>query len=129
SIRVGDDIRNAVALAAVRAAVEIDALADEPRLLTRRHGDRLLVALEAGDDDPPDTPAAPALLDYADTLGKAADRLAASEVLPSPATVLRTLAAVSAPGGAANAIDDRRRVMLAAVASQNAAATARLEIY
>lgn len=129
SIRVGDDIRNAVALAAVRAAVEIDALADEPRLLTRRHGDRLLVALEAGDDDPPDTPAAPALLDYADALGKAADRLAASEVLPSPATVLRTLAAVSAPGGAANAIDDRRRVLLAAVASQNAAATARLEIY
>jgi serine/threonine protein kinase len=139
SSRTGDELRLAVALAAVRAAVEADALADEPRLLLRRHsradeaatgrGDRLLVALEAGSDDGPDTPAAPALLDYADALGAAADRLAASEVLPSPATVLRTLAAVRAPGGAADVIDDRRRVMLAAVASTNAAATPRLEIY
>ncbi|SCL46009.1 Serine/threonine protein kinase [Micromonospora citrea] len=129
SVRTGDALRRAVALAAVRAAVEVDALADEPRLLLRRHGERLLVALEAGEDDAPDTPAAPALLDYADALGKAADRLAASEVLPSPATVLRTLAAVTAPGGAADAIDDRRRVLLAAVASEKAAATARLELY
>ncbi|MFV2102960.1 BREX system serine/threonine kinase PglW [Micromonospora sp. LOL_024] len=141
SVRTGDDLRLAVAVAAVRAAVEIDALADEPRLLLRRHsrgdidgrpnprGDRLLVALEAGEDDAPDTPAAPALLDYAEALGKAADKLAASEVLPSAATVLRTLAAVSAPGGAADAIDDRRRVPLAAVASDRAAATARLELY
>ena len=140
SVRTGDELRQAIALAAVRAAVEADALADEPRLLLRRHsrsvgpdrsrlGDRLLVALEAGSDDSPDTPTAPALLDYADALGAAADRLAASEVLPSPATVLRTLAAVSAPGGAADVMDDRRRVLLAAAASSNAAATPRLEIY
>ncbi|MEH0929091.1 BREX system serine/threonine kinase PglW [Micromonospora sp. CPCC 205558] len=141
SVRTGDALRLAVAVAAVRAAVEVDALAEEPRLLLRRHaradingkphprGDRLLVALEAGEDDAPDTPAAPALLDYADALGKAADKLAASEVLPSPATVLRTLAAVTAPGGAADAIDERRRVLLAAVASERAAATARLELY
>ncbi|MET7749021.1 BREX system serine/threonine kinase PglW [Micromonospora sp. NPDC005367] len=141
SVRTGDALRLAVAVAAVRAAVEVDALAEEPRLLLRRHsradingkphprGDRLLVALEAGEDDAPDIPAAPALLDYADALGKAADKLAASEVLPSPATVLRTLAAVTAPGGAADAIDERRRVLLAAVASERAAATARLELY
>ncbi|MEU2614516.1 BREX system serine/threonine kinase PglW [Micromonospora sp. NPDC007271] len=141
SVRTGDELRLAMALAAVRAAVEVDALEEEPRLLLRRHvradvdgkphprGDRLLVALEAGEDDAPDTPAAPALLDYADALGKAADRLAASEVLPSPATVLRTLAAVTAPGGAADTIDERRRVLLAAVASERAAATARLELY
>ncbi|MEV6813503.1 BREX system serine/threonine kinase PglW [Micromonospora sp. NPDC051296] len=141
SVRTGDELRLAVAVAAVRAAVEVDALEEEPRLLLRRHGradidgkphphgDRLLVALEAGEDDAPDTPAAPALLDYADALGKAADKLAASEVLPSAATVLRTLAAVTAPGGAADAIDDRRRVLLAAVASERAAATARLELY
>jgi hypothetical protein len=127
--RTGTELRAAVALAAVRAAVEVDALAEEPRLLLRRHGDRLLVALEVSENDAPDTPAAPALLDYADALGKAADRLADSEVLPSPATVLRTLAAVSGPGGAADAMDERRRVMLAAVASQRAAAAARLEIY
>ncbi|MFE0590692.1 BREX system serine/threonine kinase PglW [Micromonospora echinospora] len=141
SVRTGDALRRAVAVAAVRAAVEVDALEEEPRLLLRRHGragvdkkphplgDRLLVALEAGDDDAPDTPAAPALLDYADALGEAADKLAASEVLPSAATVLRTLAAVSAPGGAADSIDERRRVLLAAAASERAAATARLELY
>ncbi|QGN48429.1 BREX system serine/threonine kinase PglW [Micromonospora sp. WMMC415] len=141
SVRTGDELRMAVAVAAVRSAVEVDALAEEPRLLLRRHaradidgkphprGDRLLVALEAGEDDAPDTPAAPALLDYADALGKAADKLAGSEVLPSPATVLRTLATVIAPGGAADAIDERRRVLLAAVASERAAATARLELY
>ncbi|MFC0505709.1 BREX system serine/threonine kinase PglW [Micromonospora costi] len=141
SVRTGDELRLAVAVAAVRAAVEIDALEEEPRLLLRRHargdidgkphprGDRLLVALEAGEDDAPDTPAAPALLDYADALGKAADKLAASEVLPSAATVLRTLAAVTAPGGAADVIDERRRVLLAAAASERAAATARLELY
>ncbi|MFR9777809.1 BREX system serine/threonine kinase PglW [Micromonospora sp. MS34] len=141
SVRTGDDLRLAVAVAALRAAVEVDALEEEPRLLLRRHaradidgkphpgGDRLLVALEAGEDDAPDTPAAPALLDYADALGKAADRLAASEVLPSAATVMRTLATVTAPGGAADVIDERRRVLLAAVASERAAATARLELY
>ncbi|GHJ17085.1 BREX system serine/threonine kinase PglW [Micromonospora sp. AKA38] len=141
SVRTGDALRLAVAVAAVRAAVEIDALEEEPRLLLRRHaradidgkphprGDRLLLALEAGEDDAPDTPAAPALLDYADALGEAADRLAASEVLPSAATVMRTLATVTAPGGAADVIDERRRVLLAAVASERAAATARLELY
>lgn len=141
SVRTGDDLRLTVAVAAVRAAVEVDAIEEEPRLLLRRHargdidgkpnprGDRLLVALEAGEDDGPDAPAAPALLDYADALGKAADELAASEVLPSAATVLRTLAAVTPPGGAADAVDDRRRVVLAAVASDQAAATARLELY
>ncbi|MFD6752493.1 BREX system serine/threonine kinase PglW [Micromonospora gifhornensis] len=141
SVRTGDDLRLAVAVAAVRAAVEIDAIEQEPRLLLRRHargdidgkpnprGDRLLVALEAGEDDGPDAPAAPALLDYADALGKAADELAASEVLPSAATVLRTLASVVPPGGVADTIDDRRRVVLAAVASDQAAATARLELY
>lgn len=161
SVRTGEQLRMAVARAAVRAAIEIDALEDDQRLLLRRHSDthpgsagdggtaagpqqadrqptvrepaaaadRLLVALEAGDDDPPDTPTAPALLDYADALGRAADRLADSEVLPSPATVLRTLAGVSAPGGAAEVVDERRRVTLAAAAAQRAAANARLEIY
>jgi serine/threonine protein kinase len=127
STRTGDELRQAIAMAAVRAAVEVDALADEPRLLTRRHGDRLTIALEVSADDPPDTPAAPALLDHADALGKVADRLASQEVLPSPATVLRELTTVSTKAGIG--LDDRRTVQLAAVASERAAATPRLEIY
>lgn len=122
-------MREAMALAAVRAAVEIDP-ADEPRFLTRRHGDLLLIALEVGADDPADTPAAPALLDHADALGKVARRLAAQEVLPSPATVLRELTAVSTRATTTGfVLDDRRTVQLAAAASGVAAASPRLEIY
>jgi hypothetical protein len=147
-------LRRALAAAAVRAAVEIDMLDADPRLLTRRHDERVLVALEATDDDGPHTPAAPALLDYADALGRVADRLAAAEVLPAPATVLRELAAVrAAPGGADGSggdiadgdpagpdvapdgpggsplLEEQQLVRLAAAASRTAAATARLEIY
>ncbi|MFY1689799.1 BREX system serine/threonine kinase PglW [Plantactinospora sp. WMMB782] len=132
-----EPVRRAVALAVVRAAVEIDPLADEPRFAVRRHGDpsperrnrdRLLIALEVAADESPDTPSAPALLDLADALGKAADRLAELEVLPSPATVLRELAAVTV-GDQGFRLDDRRMVQLAAVASARAAASPRLEIY
>jgi serine/threonine protein kinase len=122
-------LREAMALAVVRAAVEIDP-ADEPRLLTRRHDDLLLIALEVGPADPADTPAAPALLDHADALGKVARRLAAQEVLPSPATVLRELAASGERGAKVGiALSDRRAVQLAASASGVAAASPRLEIY
>ncbi|MDT3441470.1 protein kinase domain-containing protein [Pseudofrankia sp. BMG5.37] len=152
-------LRRALAAAAVRAAIETDMLADEPRLWIRRHNDRTLVVLEATEDDGPFTPAAPALFDYAVRLGRAADRLARAESLPAPATVLRELAAVPAtpfaagnnededdsggeamaeeadsaevPAGAAGRmpLDEQRLVRLAAAASRGAAATARLEIY
>lgn len=131
SHRTDPRLRLALALAAVRAAVEIDPLVEEPkepRLLLRRHGDRLLMALEVGADDSPGTPAAPALLDYADALGEAADRLAAQEVIPAPATVLRELRAVGVPGQVPS-LEDGRLVRLAAAASLRAAATSRLEIY
>lgn len=122
-------LREAMALAVVRAAVEIDP-AEEPRLLTRRHDDLLMIALEVGPGDPADTPAAPALLDHADALGRVARRLAAQEVLPSPATVLRELAAVGDRGAKVGiALSDRRAVQLAAGASGVAAASPRLEIY
>lgn len=139
SARDDEPSRRAVALAVVRAAVEIDPLSAEPRFAVRRHGDpasnsgnrhRLLIALEVAADESPATPSAPALLDFADLLGRAADRLAGLEVLPSPATVLRELAAVVGDGGDGGfRIDDRRMVQLAAVASARAAASPRLEIY
>jgi serine/threonine protein kinase len=131
STRTGEGLRQATALAAVRAAVEIDPLADEARFASRRHGDRPpLFALEVSAEDPPDTPAAPALLDYADLLGRTADSLASQDVLPSPATVLRELGAVDARTEQTGiTLDDRRMVQLAAVASKNAAASPRLEIY
>lgn len=124
-------LRRALALAAVRAAVEIDSLFEESRFASRRHGDDLvLFALEAAETDPSGTPAAPALLDYADALGQAADALAQQEILPSPASVLRDLRAVDPRTEHTGiALDERRMVQLAAVASRTAAVSARLEIY
>ncbi len=129
SLRVDEDTRRAVALAAVRAAVEIDSQYDELALKQRRHGSQVMIALEANAAGGPDTPSAPALLDYADALGRVADRLSSEDALPSPATVLRALRAVPAPPGVAEALDERRLVQLAAAASKNAAANARLELY
>lgn len=126
---VDDDGRRALALAAVRAAVEIDGLYDEPALKQWRHHDRVMIALEATEVDGPDTPSAPALQAFANELGRVADRLAAEETLPSPATVLRTLRAVPAPRGVAETLDERRLVQLAAAASRNSACNARMELY
>jgi len=129
-------LRQAMALAAVRAAVEVEQLDQQARslahLANRDSGGAVLsaglLALEVGDDDGPETPSAPGLLDYAVRLGKVADRLAALETLPTSATVLTELAAISRPSGVIE-WDERRMVELAAAASQRAAATPRMEIY
>jgi len=128
SVRVGR-ARIAVATAAVRAAYEVDSRFPEQALRQRRHGEQIILALEVLESDSPETPSAPALLDYADALGKIADQLAAEEALPSAATVLRALRAVKATTGIADGIDERRLVQIAAAASRNAACNARLEIY
>lgn len=125
STSADQSVRRALAGAAVRAAIESE---DHDRLVTRRHGDNITIALEATDEDAPDTPAGPALLDYADKLGVAADRLADADPLPTPATVLRELHAVQV-NGIERPLEDRRLVFLAAAASTGAAANARLEIY
>ncbi|MEU6021347.1 BREX system serine/threonine kinase PglW [Micromonospora sp. NPDC047134] len=125
-----DELRRSLAMASVRAAVETDTLTGEPRFVSRRHDERLLLALEAGQADPPGTPTASALLDYAAALGRVADSLAEQEVLPSPATVLRELGAVDPRTAHTGiALDERRMVQLAAEASRAAAASPRLEIY
>ncbi|WOX21232.1 BREX system serine/threonine kinase PglW [Streptomyces solicathayae] len=120
----------AKALAVVRAAADAEALqrgADrEPRLEVLRRGPHVLLALDSlpGTDDP--TPQE--LAGYATALGAAADRLAAEDPLPGRATVVRTLREVAAPDGMAP-LADTRLVGLAAVISQNASASPRLEIY
>ncbi|GAB2975002.1 BREX system serine/threonine kinase PglW [Streptomyces pseudoechinosporeus] len=128
--------RRAMALAAVRAVVEIEQLAPDEaefqhqpnRKATEEALGAGLLALDVREDDAPDTPTAPGLLDYATKLGRTADRLAGLDTLPTAATVLAELGAVTVPPGAVD-WDDRRMVELAAAASLNAAATPRLEIY
>ncbi|GHJ36009.1 BREX system serine/threonine kinase PglW [Streptomyces sp. TS71-3] len=132
----GRDQRRALALAAVRAVVEVEQLDPEAAEFQHQANRRAteeslgagMLALDVRQDDAPDTPTAPALLQYATRLGRTADRLARLETLPTAATVLTELGALSPPPGAIE-WDERRLVELAAAASQNAAATPRLEIY
>lgn len=128
--------RRALALAAVRAVVEVEQLL--PQEAEFRHAPNRdaadegmgagLLALEVGEDDAPQTPSAPGLLDYAQKLGKVADRLAKLDTLPTAATVLAELSAIPTPSAAVE-WDERRLVEVAAAAARNAAATPRLEIY
>lgn len=132
----GREQRRALALAAVRAAVEVEQLDPEEgefrHVPNRQALDEAigagLLALEVHGDDAPDTLSAPGLLDYAQRLGRAADRLAKLDTLPMATTVLSELGAITPPAGAIE-WDERRMVDLAAAASLNAAATPRLEIY
>ena len=132
----GREQRRAMALAAVRAVVEVEQLLPQEgeflhqpnRKATDESLGAGLLALDVREDDGPDTPTAPGLLEYATRLGRTADRLARLETLPTAATVLAELGALTVPPGAVD-WDERRMVELAAAASLNAAATPRLEIY
>ncbi|WGD39508.1 BREX system serine/threonine kinase PglW [Streptomyces cathayae] len=132
----GREQRRAMALAAVRAVVEAEQLVPQEaefqhqpnRKATDESLGAGLLALDVRENDAPDTPTAPGLLDYATRLGKTADRLARLDTLPTAATVLAELGALTVPPGAVD-WDERRMVELAAAASVNAAATPRLEIY
>lgn len=68
------------------------------------------------------------LADYAANLGAVADRLAASDPLPSPATVVERLREIAAPTGL-SPLPDHRLVRVAAATSTGAAASSRLEMY
>ncbi|MBO8203059.1 BREX system serine/threonine kinase PglW [Streptomyces smyrnaeus] len=128
--------RRALALAAVRAVVEVEQLVpDEAEFQHAPNRDAAdegmgagLLALEVGPDDAPDTPSGPGLLHYAQKLGRVADRLAKLDTLPTAATVLAELGAITPPSTAVE-WDERRIVEIAAAASRRAAATPRLEIY
>ncbi|MFF0016215.1 BREX system serine/threonine kinase PglW [Streptomyces sp. NPDC005374] len=132
----GREQRRAMALAAVRAVVEVEQLAPQEaefqhqpnRKATDESLGAGLLALDVRENDGPDTPTAPGLLEYATRLGRTADRLAKLDTLPTAATVLAELGALTVPPGSVD-WDERRMVELAAAASVNAAATPRLEIY
>ncbi|WP_194814252.1 BREX system serine/threonine kinase PglW [Nocardia sp. XZ_19_385] len=130
--------RRALAVAVVRAVAEAEQLTpDEAAFECNGPRDGALpvvLALEVDEEnDPPETPSVKALLGYAARLGAAADRLADSETLPTPATVLERLSAIDVPPGVVEwsdlGWDERRLVQMAVGASRHAAATPRLEIY
>jgi hypothetical protein len=124
----------AKSLAVVRAAVEAELSPHdqpngeqaEPELAVLRRHNAVLIACEslAGSD----APSPNELGDYAVGLGRAADRLAATDPLPGSATVLRDLRAVPLPEGM-RPLADTRLVALAAALSDTAEASRRLELY
>jgi len=118
--------RQALALGCVRAVIETEERLANPRLLYRRHGDRVLVAVTAEDD--PSAPSEDDLIDYAVALGDRADELAARDPLPGVSAARAALRAVPAPVGT-GALSDTDLLTLAAAASRDAAVTARLELY
>ncbi|RSM79382.1 BREX system serine/threonine kinase PglW [Kibdelosporangium aridum] len=115
------------AYAVLRAVIERDVLAKEPRFAIRRHDGRILVALQAINEEPLDTVSDTQLLDLAADLGDVAKELAGEDPLPTPTAVVRRLL------DRARHMDwvwgERRLVQLAASASGTVLSNARMELY
>jgi len=117
--------RTRQALGVVRAVVEADLTrGGDSAIASRRHGPRVILALEPAD---PDAPAADAVIDWVRRLAQAADRLAATRPIPVRATALASLRAIKAPVGVD--LNDERLLRIAAAASSTAAVGGRGEIY
>jgi serine/threonine protein kinase len=108
--------RSQLASVVVRAAVEAERGSEAPRFLDRRAGRSVLIARSPG------------VADYAERLGRAADSLAYSDPIPTPARVVETLREVASFDGAMT-LADARLVRLAVAASEGAAVSSRMEIY
>jgi Protein kinase domain/Bacterial RNA polymerase, alpha chain C terminal domain len=105
-----------LARAALRAAVELEASVEHIRFGANAEAEPVLLAVH------------PDLADHARRLGEAADRLAASDPLPSFNRAQQELAAVPASTAVAPP-QDQRLLRLAVAASHTAALSARLEVY
>jgi serine/threonine protein kinase len=111
----GELTRSVVANAVLRAAVETERALAEPAFVVQRSGDRVLIASSS------------AHADYAERLGREADRLSDADPIASPIRVVDTLQKVPGPAGVA--LSTERLVTLAVAASTRAALSSRLEIF
>ena len=130
-----DDAEERLLAAAVcvRAAVETEERRDTPKLVSRRASSgsaAVLIALaEAADEDQAPAPRAADLFAYAELLGEQADALSARDPLPGVTEIRQALRGVDIEVDHATRLSDTDLVLLAAAASTNTAATARLELY
>lgn len=111
-----EPMRSRLAIAVVRAAMEVERTMSEPRLMVRRDRTRIVVALESE------------LASYAYKLGQEADLLAEGDPLSSPSRAIERLRAIK-PTAIGETLTDVRLIRLAAAASQNAALSSRQELY
>ena len=118
------------AAACVRAAVEVESRLAAPRWIVRRVAPPVhaLLASDAIDDDGTPRVDGHRAADYAERLGRTADRLAGADPLPSPARVIEALQGIAVPAGAPRPAPKRLPVLAAAV-SCGAALSSRLELY
>lgn len=111
-----EPVRTQLASVVTRAAVETERNSDNPRFIERHSGSAILIARNG------------AMAEYVERLGRAADKLAELDPVPTPARTIETLRAVAAPDGMP-VITDSRLVQLAVAASSIAAVSPRMEIY
>jgi serine/threonine protein kinase len=112
--------RSRMASVVTRVALETERQLKDSRFEEFRRQERIFVALSSD------------LADYARRLGQIADRLVEEEPLPTSVRVLESLQKESLPVGDIEAPplpDPARLVQLAAAASRNACANAKLELY
>jgi hypothetical protein len=110
--------RRRMASTAVRAALETEKGADEPRFDEYRSGNNIFLAVH------------PDLKSFVLELGKAADKLADENPIPAPSRAIESLRAVAFPQlPDTTAPVDNRRLQLAVIASGHAALSPKLEIY
>jgi len=111
-----EPLRSRQALAVVRAAVEVERAAAEPRLSVRRVHDKVFVATTQ------------AAIDLAVKLGRLADTLAQQDPLLPPPRVTEQLQVLAATSPEL-ALKERRLLRLAAAASSGAALSGKHELY
>lgn len=111
--------RTLMASVATRAAMETERGFKEPRFVEYRSGEHVFVSLT------------PELKGYALALGEVADKLAAQDPVPSPASVMDALRCVNTPELPEDvaAPTDQRLCQIAVAASEAAALSSRMEIY
>ena len=122
--------RSRRARAVVRAAVEAESTLRGPRIVAKRLGSAMLLALsgEIEGENGPGEWDADALAESAATLGEQAEALAHREPLPTAQQVLRELRALDLPEDIIR-FSDARIVRLAAAASGVVSVSTRLELY
>jgi len=125
-----EPLRTRQALAVARAAIEAERDRANPRWIVRRphDGGRILVARDELAEDGTPRIDGQRLADYAERLGKEADKLAAADPLLPPDRIAEALTSVAPPaGGPAPPLSRIRQ--LAAATSRDAALSSRLELY
>ena len=108
--------RSRLAIAVIRAAIEVERTLAAPRFAVRREDKQIFICTSNE------------LADYAIQLGKTADQMALEDPLLPPIRVIETLRAVVSPFQE-NPMPNSRLIRLAAAASNTAAVSSRQEIY